>query len=114
MRNGIRFATRARASSLRVEMSGLSAIRQFEGPRNLQMQRTAGLTGRTAASRLANVCREWAACEGDPNTLNFNGFRDGQSILKLHTQVPNCAVHLGVTEKKRNSPKVASLPEKIG
>ena len=28
--------------------------------------------------------QEWAAREGDPNTLDFNGFGDSQSILEFN------------------------------
>ncbi len=60
-----------------------------------------------AASQDDAECLLRAANEGDPNTLDFNRFGDGQRILEFDAQVPDCAVHLGVTEKKLNSSKVA-------
>ncbi|GAA6162023.1 hypothetical protein NBRC116589_41970 [Ruegeria sp. HU-ET01832] len=59
-------------------------------------------------------CLLWAANDGDPNTLDLNGFRDGQSILQFNTRVPNGAVPLGVTEKKLNGSKVTSLLVYLG
>ena len=46
--------------------------------------------------------------------LDLNGFRDGQGIFKFDAQVPDRAVHLGVTEKKLNGSKVASLLVYLG
>ncbi len=39
----------------------------------------------------------WAAREGDPTALDFNCFRNGQSILKFDAEVSDRTVHLGVT-----------------
>lgn len=50
----------------------------------LHLQRMAGSTGRAAAGRPVGECPEWAANEGDPNTLDFNGFGDGQRILEFN------------------------------
>ena len=38
----------------------------------------------------------WAAREGDPKLLDFNGFGYGQGILKFDAEVSDRTVHLGV------------------
>ena len=50
-----------------------------------------------------------AACEDGPTALNFDGFRDGQSIFKLDSEVPNRAVHLCVTKLSLNYPQVSGF-----
>lgn len=44
-----------------------------------------------------------------PIGLDFDGFCDGQSIFKSNPEISNGAVHLCVTEKELNSPKVSGL-----
>ena len=38
----------------------------------------------------------WAAHVGGPTVLDFNGFGNGQGILKFYTKVSIRTVHLGV------------------
>lgn len=50
------------------------------------------------------------AVHGDgPSDLDFNGFRNGQGILKFDAKVSNRAVHLCVAEEELNSSKVSGL-----
>lgn len=63
----------------------------------------------TAAPGEGRRCLLWAALEGDPSTLDFNGFGDGESILQFDAQIPNRAIHLGVSEKELNGSKVSGL-----
>jgi hypothetical protein len=49
----------------------------------------------------------WAAHEGDPTRLDFDGFGDRENILKFYAETPEHTVHLGQTEQALNSAKVA-------
>lgn len=51
----------------------------------------------------------WAAREGKPTALYFNGFGDGQRILEFNAQVPDRTVHLGVAEKELNGSEIFGL-----
>ncbi len=61
------------------------------------LQRTFVLTDR-GASRLKGDERQlWAVLDDGPKSLDLDGLRNGQSVLYLDTQIPNGAVHFGVT-----------------
>ncbi|GGX60877.1 hypothetical protein GCM10007385_32680 [Tateyamaria omphalii] len=57
---------------------------------------TSAMRAATAASAERVQSLLWAASEGDPKLLDFNGFGDGQGILKFDAEVSDRAVHLGV------------------
>ncbi len=52
--------------------------------------------------------------ESDPIGLDFNGFCDGQRILKLNAQVSNGAVHLRVAQKELYCSQIAGLLIDLG
>ena len=74
----------------------------------------AGSTGRTAACPSSGQGPQWAASEGDPKLLDFNGFGYGQGILKFDAEVSNRAVHLCVAQQELNRTKVARLLLDLG
>lgn len=49
-----------------------------------QSRRKAAMRVAAADSQNHHECRQRAANEGDPNTLDFNGFGDGQRILEFN------------------------------
>ena len=63
-------------------MTAMSALCEFQRPQFLHSQRTAALTGRTAAMQAFGKRQERAAFEGDPMNLDFNGLRDSKGIFK--------------------------------
>jgi hypothetical protein len=62
-----------------------------------------------AASRLKVGRRLRAVHVERPNRLYFNGFGNRLGIFKFNAQIPDCAVHLAVTQQKLNSTQVAGL-----
>ena len=71
---------------------------------------------RAAAAELeaASQWQDWAARDGGPEILAFNGFSNSQGVLKFDAQIPDCAVHLGMTKQKLNRPQVAGLFVDLG
>ncbi len=66
----------------------------------LELSLSQRMTAKRAATAASPTCVEgrlWAAREGDPAGLDFNCFRNGQSILKFDAEVSDRTVHLGVT-----------------
>ncbi len=68
----------------------------------------------SAALRRAGVTDTRSVLEGERH-LPFaqhsyvDLFRDTQRVFKLDTEIPHCAVHLGVAEQKLDRAKVASF-----
>lgn len=63
----------------------------------------------TAVAFVPNERQLWAAREGDPSALDFSGFSDGESVRKLDSKIPDCAIHLRVAQQQLDCPEVASL-----
>ncbi len=49
-----------------------------------------------------------------PNSLDFNGFRDGESILQFDLKISYRTIHLGVAQQELNSAKVTCLLVYLG
>ncbi|SLN25333.1 hypothetical protein TRL7639_00875 [Falsiruegeria litorea R37] len=48
-----------------------------------------------------------AVCVDGPETLDFNGFSNGQGIFKFNAKISDRAVHFCVPQQKLNGAKVA-------
>ena len=52
--------------------------------------------GATAAFWVAIGRQLWAALEGGPKLLDFNGLCNGKGIFQFNAEIPDSAVHFGV------------------
>lgn len=85
--------------------SRLSCVRQFWVM--LRHVRTTAAEELQRGMMFVGQCLFWAVCVDGPETLDFNGFSNGQGIFKFNAKISDRAVHFCVPQQKLNGAKVA-------